>query len=378
MQKATIDSAATAGKQQPSEQIQTVSLGDTIVVKVVGLAELKQNCRPIVLYLNSYPIRSLKEFPPSAPAADGPGALNFILAVADGSQASWMPILGRPCCEAKDIEVSVGVENEYPLPPTIGKNLPKFKLDILGNRWFVTWLAIFAAMLGIFAWCVRNTNIIRDGNPTVTAGGLAGTFSLSKSQGALWFFVIMAAYLLIGIVTGDFANSINSTAVILLGIGAGTVIGSAIIDASTATQDAGKTAAEIAATQTRVSELQNATVSLDARLSASPPPPAETVGKIIEQRREREAEKNLAVSQLCKLTGQSENFLTDIVSDADGVSFHRFQMAAWTIVLAIVFIKGVYENLAMPVFDTTLMGLLGLSAGTYLGLKIPEAKTPTT
>jgi hypothetical protein len=38
---------------------------------------------------------------------------------------------------------------------------------------------------------------------------------------ALWFFVILAAYLLIGMVTGDFSNSINSTALILLGIGAG-------------------------------------------------------------------------------------------------------------------------------------------------------------
>jgi hypothetical protein len=29
----------------------------------------------------------------------------------------------------------------------------------------------------------------------------------------------------------------------------------------------------------------------------------------------------------------------------------------------------------MPVFDTTLLGLMGLSAGTYVGLKIPEKTT---
>src|SRR5262249_20266254 len=77
-----------------------------------------------------------------------------------------------------------------------------------------------------------------------------------------------------------------------------------------------------------------------------------------------------------KLTRQSENFLTDIVSDANGMSFHRFQMAVWTLVLSVIFIKEVYENLAMPVCNTTLMGLVGLSAGTYLGLKIPEATGP--
>jgi hypothetical protein len=54
------------------------------------------------------------------------------------------------------------------------------------------------------------------------------------------------------------------------------------------------------------------------------------------------------------------------------VNFHRFQLAVWTLVLSIIFIKDVYLTLAMPTFNATLMGLLGLSAGTYLGLKIPE------
>ena len=72
------------------------------------------------------------------------------------------------------------------------------------------------------------------------------------------------------------------------------------------------------------------------------------------------------------------SLLTDILSDANGISFHRFQMAAWTLVLGIIFISSVYYNLAMPVFDTTLMGLLGLSAGTYLGLKIPEGTAKAT
>ena len=76
------------------------------------------------------------------------------------------------------------------------------------------------------------------------------------------------------------------------------------------------------------------------------------------------------------MTGKSNGFFDDILSDANGISFHRFQMVAWTIVLGIIFIIEVYRNLAMPVFNTTLMGLLGLSAGTYLGLKIPEATTP--
>ncbi len=68
--------------------------------------------------------------------------------------------------------------------------------------------------------------------------------------------------------------------------------------------------------------------------------------------------------------------LKNSLSDANGVNFHRFQMAVWTLLLGFIFIKEVYENLAMPAFDQTLMGLLGLSAGTYLGLKIPEPTVP--
>jgi hypothetical protein len=59
----------------------------------------------------------------------------------------------------------------------------------------------------------------------------------------------------------------------------------------------------------------------------------------------------------------------DILSDDHGVNFHRFQMAAWTFVLGIIFIQQVYKGLAMPDFDVTLLGLMGISAGTYLGLK---------
>jgi hypothetical protein len=81
-------------------------------------------------------------------------------------------------------------------------------------------------------------------------------------------------------------------------------------------------------------------------------------------------------AQYNKLMGISENFIFDILSDANGISFHRFQMVAWTLVLSVVFAAEVYENLAMPTFGPVLLGLLGLSAGTYIGLKIPEPVVP--
>jgi hypothetical protein len=70
----------------------------------------------------------------------------------------------------------------------------------------------------------------------------------------------------------------------------------------------------------------------------------------------------------------SAGFLRDILSDGSGYSFHRFQIFAWTIVLGIIFMSSVYNNLTMPEFSSTLLGLMGLSAGTYIGFKFPEQK----
>lgn len=388
--------AAKNGSDQPqskkaSEQtqslppIETVSLGDVIAVKLSGLEELRSKCTgvPIVLYINSYPIKSLKPYPPSPP----PDELRFILRVDNKSRESWAPILGEPCCRARVISVSAGLEDQYPLRAAGGRELPSFKLDILGNRWFLIWGLIFLAMVVAFFYCVRYTNIIRNGSPTggaqgitddgtliASAAGVGGTYSLAKTQGAWWFFIIVAAYLLIGLVTGDFSNSINDTALILLGIGAGTVIGSAVIDQSKDTQNTAKTESDIAAAKKELNDIDEAIAAKEKTLNGTPKPPDEDrIRRDIESLR---AAKTKVISDYRKLTRQNENFLTDIMSDANGVSFHRFQMAAWTLVLGIVFIKGVNDNLAMPEFNATLMGLLGLSAGTYLGLKIPEATTP--
>ena len=40
----------------------------------------------------------------------------------------------------------------------------------------------------------------------------------------------------------------------------------------------------------------------------------------------------------------------------------------------IVFIVTVYDTLAMPQFDTGLLGLMGISSAAYAGMKIPKQK----
>jgi hypothetical protein len=357
---------------EPREPVKEVALGQVIELKVEALEGVLHNCanQPIVLFLNGYSMTSLKPEPLTAPNKN---TLRFTLKFLNDVRTTWVPILGYPNFKPRDVLVSFGIQGQYPVDAV--SESATLKLETIGNVWFVVWLAVFALLLYGFYWCVFHTNIIRDGNPAAEAAGIRRAYSLSKTQGAVWLFVILAAYLLIGLVTGDFVNSINSTALILLGIGAGTVLGSAVIDAS---KDAQNVADKVKA----VGETKAKRNAIDQRLDAinealkSTALPADDRAKLEKEKVDKLAEKEAATSDYRKLTGENEQFLTDILSDANGVSFHRFQMATWTLVLALVFVKGVYESLAMPTFDTTLMGLLGLSSATYLGLKIPEATTP--
>jgi len=67
--------------------------------------------------------------------------------------------------------------------------------------------------------------------------------------------------------------------------------------------------------------------------------------------------------------------LLGAISDAEGISLHRFQMAIWTVVLGIIFVAAVYNNLAMPELSSTLLALMGISGGTYIGFKFPEKQS---
>jgi hypothetical protein len=70
----------------------------------------------------------------------------------------------------------------------------------------------------------------------------------------------------------------------------------------------------------------------------------------------------------------SRGFWKDI-SGGENVELHRLQIIAWTVVLAFVFVVRIFTKLSIPDFNPTLLGLLGMSAGTYVGFKFPENKS---
>ncbi|MCC7123437.1 MAG: hypothetical protein IT178_01205 [Acidobacteria bacterium] len=70
----------------------------------------------------------------------------------------------------------------------------------------------------------------------------------------------------------------------------------------------------------------------------------------------------------------TQGFLTDILQEGTGASLPRLQMAVWTIVLILIFGRAISRTLVMPEFSATLLGLMGISGGTYVGFKLPDGK----
>jgi hypothetical protein len=73
----------------------------------------------------------------------------------------------------------------------------------------------------------------------------------------------------------------------------------------------------------------------------------------------------------------SLGFWHDLVTDERGVvALDRFQIVAWTIVLGGIFLYSVLWDLAMPEFNATMLALMGISSGTYIGFKLPTKAEP--
>jgi hypothetical protein len=75
----------------------------------------------------------------------------------------------------------------------------------------------------------------------------------------------------------------------------------------------------------------------------------------------------------------TEGFARDLVSDDRGVvALDRLQVVVWTLVLGGIFLTSVLWDLTMPEFSATMLALMGISSGTYIGFKLPMKSTDKT
>lgn len=75
----------------------------------------------------------------------------------------------------------------------------------------------------------------------------------------------------------------------------------------------------------------------------------------------------------------SRGWWRDLVSDDRGVvALDRLQIVVWTVVLSGIFLSSVVWELTMPEFSPTLLTLMGISSGTYLGFQLPQKTNDTS
>jgi hypothetical protein len=238
---------------------------------------------------------------------------------------------------------------------------------------------VILVTLILLLWLVRSTNIIREpGPPPIT--GKKRPYNLGRAQMAFWFFLVYASYMTIWLITSAL-DTITTSLLALMGISAGTALGEALIDNG---KDTAKTnqvqdlTAQKFAVEQAVTDVQTQVDALNASGAATVTDQANRdamTRQLVEGRtRLGQIDQQLGALAADASPNVSAGFLRDILSDGSGYSFHRFQIFAWTIVLGIIFVSSVYNNLTMPEFSPTLLGLMGLSAGTYIGFKFPEQK----
>ncbi|HEY3137162.1 MAG TPA: hypothetical protein VGL29_14130, partial [Blastocatellia bacterium] len=223
------------------------------------------------------------------------------------------------------------------------------------------------------------TNLIREPGPK-PAGGKLRPYNLGRTQMAFWFFLIYGSYVAIWLITNAL-DTITASLLALMGISAGTALSEAMIDSG---KDATKTgqlqdlAAEKQSLEQGIPELQSQIAAVNAKESMTPDDQTnrDSLNKQLQDSRTRLAQVNQQIQALTPpaSAGVSHGFIRDILSDSSGYSFHRFQIFAWTIVLGVIFVSSVYNELTMPEFSPTLLGLMGISSGTYIGFKFPEQK----
>lgn len=151
------------------------------------------------------------------------------------------------------------------------------------------------------------------------------SFSLGRTQLAFWTVIIVSSFIAVTFCEGSLCNfkipELNEVNLALLGIAAGTTL----------------------------------------------------VGKVIDS-----GQKDSQGAAISQQDYPSQGFLIDIISDEKGVSIHRLQNVIWTLVVGFIYINYVACNeCELPDENTItpqLLGLMGISTGAYLGLKLNENK----
>lgn len=354
-----------------------LELDDIITVEVAGLSEWAVTNDPskLVPYLNGHAIRS--NYPGEIHTSRN--RLLFHLRITPENKHAWIDLLGAPEGTRTPVIFSVGLENQSPFDSVFVQG-NELLLTVISPVYGVISLLVVLITLILCLWWARTTSLIRGPGPQ-PAGGKLRPYNLGRAQMAFWFILIYVSYLVIWLITGAL-DTITASLLGLMGISAGTALSEALIDSGKDSSKAGQLqdlTAEKQPLEQGIPELETQIAAINAKTALTPDDTAnrDSLNKQLQDSRARLAQITQQIPMVTPgaSANASKGFLNDILSDSSGYSFHRFQIFAWTIVLGIMFLSSVYNNLTMPEFSTTLLGLMGISSGTYIGFKFPEQQS---
>jgi hypothetical protein len=150
-------------------------------------------------------------------------------------------------------------------------------------------------------------------------------YSLSRFQFLFWLIIIFASIVHIWAIT-DSLTTPTGTVLMLLGISGSTFYIGRLIDKKDETPPAGV--------------------------------PVKTASQI--------------VTDFINNDSKSRGLMFDLLNDGKAISLHRLQLLIFTVFLGIHFLWQVIYGLALPEFSATMMTLMGISSGTYAGMKTTE------
>lgn len=200
---------------------------------------------------------------------------------------------------------------------------------IFGGLMFLAIRYRMTLLKGVADCKKRGITISYDKNqPTDAAAGVIYIgdmqFSLARAQFLWWLIIIFFSIIHIWAIT-DTMPPLNGSVLLLIGVSGGTFYISRLIDKKDAANAPAPTSAQITASITDM--LQN---------------------------------------------GKSQGLLPDILNDGSAISLHRLQLVAFSIFLGAYFLWQVIYGLTFPHIDSTMLLLMGISSGTYAGMKTSE------
>lgn len=385
-----------------------IGLKDRFVVQVENLQAWVEKdstaLSKLVLYLDGI---ALSDEKPRLHHVDK-GLLEFDLVRTAESKSSWRKLLAKPCdpfcASSRTFSVTVGPEEEKPFASNA-----TISLHVLRAEWVWTFLIAFVVLLLVLFGTDNarkaTLKLVRDNKTNKETG----PYSLARLQMAGWFVLVVLVYVAFYAITGYY-DVLSASVLALIGISAGTTAFAAVLDNNGHNQaqenlpkregDRKELEEALAKSinefpnlrqnlQTSQSELQK----LEQDIANAKKGTQQTA--VVEELEKKKAEKKAEIEKFdaeqkkqLTLRGEieskqeeirkldeiinpeSKGFVKDILSfGGSDTGLHRLQMIVWTIVLWAIFLIESNRMLSMPDFPGELLGLMGISAGTYVGFK---------